>query len=151
MRIQDSQCTYLRSLHLESKLVVCYYFFIRRVTYAFVHFRAISRISETIPVLYVCGNHDIGDNPTIETLNEYRRHFGADYYGFWFGGVRCIVINSCLMMKPDAIPSVTEAQDRWFEEELEQAKLCAQQVLIFSHHPWFLNSFDEDEGESGYW
>jgi hypothetical protein len=125
--------------------------FFFRVTFAFVRFRAISRISETIPVLYVCGNHDIGDNPTIETLSEYRRHFGADYYGFWFGGVRCIVINSCLMMKPDAIPSVTEAQDIWLEEELEQAKLCAQQVLIFSHHPWFLNSFDEDEGESGYW
>jgi hypothetical protein len=54
-------------------------------------------------------------------------------------------------MTPDAIPEVAAAQDIWFEEEIEQAKLCAQQVLIFTHHPWFLHDINEDEGEKKYW
>jgi hypothetical protein len=87
----------------------------------------------------------------VWTVVEYRKHFGMDYYGFWYGGLRCLVINSCLMMNPAAIPEVAHAQDVWLEEEIEQAKLCAQQVMVFSHHPWFLHSVDEDEGDSGYW
>ena len=84
--------------------------------------KAMCHISETIPVLYVCGNHDIGDKPTMETLTEYRKYFGPDYYGFWYGGVRCLILNSCLFMNPEAIPEVSAAQDIWFEEEIEQAK-----------------------------
>lgn len=113
--------------------------------------KAMCHLSETIPVLYIAGNHDLGDAPTMDSLLAYRKHFGPDYYGFWYNGVRCLVLNSCLMMTPDAIPEVSAAQDIWFEEEIEQAKLCAQQVLIFTHHPWFLHTIDEDEGEKKYW
>lgn len=113
--------------------------------------KAMCHLSETIPVLYVAGNHDLGDKPTMETLTAYRKYFGPDYYGFWYNGIRCLVLNSCLMMTPSAIPEVSAAQDIWFEEEIEQAKLCAQQVLIFTHHPWFLHDVNEDEGEKKYW
>ncbi len=114
--------------------------------------KAMCHLSETIPVLYVAGNHDLGDAPTMDTLTAYRKHFGPDYYGFWYNGIRCLVLNSCLFMSPEAIPDVTAAQDIWFEEEIEQAKLCAQQVLIFTHHPWFLTDVNEgEEAGNQYW
>src|SRR5690606_6640447 len=37
--------------------------------------RLMARVSETIPVLYVCGNHDVCDHPTLETLGGYLKHF----------------------------------------------------------------------------
>jgi hypothetical protein len=35
----------------------------------------------------------------------------------------------------------------WLEEELEQCKLCALQVVIFSHHPWILPEQEQGQGQ----
>jgi hypothetical protein len=45
-----------------------------------------ARVSETIPVLYVPGVNDVGVQPTTESIAKYQSLYGADYYGFWFGG-----------------------------------------------------------------
>ena len=38
-------------------------------------------------------------------------------------------------------------------QEIEQAKMCSTQIMVFSHHPWFLESAEEEdileEDESG--
>ena len=39
-----------------------------------------------IPLICVCGNHDIGDSPTQQSLQKYRSNFGDDFYSFWVGG-----------------------------------------------------------------
>ena len=108
--------------------------------------KTIARISESIPILHVPGVHDVGQLPTSDSLNAYRDRFGADYYGFWYGGVRCLILNSTLMMSA-ALPAESESykQNEWFAEEIEQAKLCATHVLIFTHHPWFLSTIDEED------
>jgi len=98
--------------------------------------KSIARISETIPVLIVPGSSDIGTPPTLEGLARYRTNFGADFYGFWYSGVRCLVVNSSLLIYQDSLPEETLAHDLWLEEEIEQAKLCSTHLLIFSHHPW---------------
>ena len=41
-----------------------------------------------IPLLCVCGNHDVGDSPTAETISTYKSNYGDDYYSFWVGGKR---------------------------------------------------------------
>ena len=110
--------------------------------------KTIARVSDSIPLLFLPGNHDIGNVPTVASLDAYRQRFGADYYGFWFGGLRCIVLNSTLMLRPDALPVEARGQDEWFAEEIELAKLGAAHVLIFTHHPWFVDSVDE---EDSYW
>ena len=102
-----------------------------------------SRISETIPVLFVAGLNDVGSTPTPESLSCYRQNFGADYYGFWYGGTRCIVINSSLLINGEYLPAEAKDQEIWFEEEIEQAKMCSNQVLIFSHHPWTSTQSEE--------
>lgn len=125
--------------------------------------KAMARLSDTIPALYVPGINDFRTDPiamveadesfilTTHCLAEYRRRFGSDYYGFWYGGVRCLVVNSSLMFLSasiqlsnsshqqydNALADEVKAHDIWFEEEIEQAKLCSTHMLIFSHHPWF--------------
>jgi 3',5'-cyclic AMP phosphodiesterase CpdA len=102
--------------------------------------RCISRISETIPVLFLPGNHDLGDEITKENLELYHKSYGADYYGFWYGGMRGLVINTSLMIHADKLPDEAKLQNEWLENEIEQAILCATSVLIFQHHPWFIDN-----------
>ena len=43
-------------------------------------------LHSNIPLICVCGNHDIGNIPTKETVESYRSSFGPDYFSFWVGG-----------------------------------------------------------------
>ena len=56
-----------------------------------------------IPLLCVCGNHDVGNAPSAVTIERYVSEFGDDYFGFWVGGVRGIVINSNLYYDPSEV------------------------------------------------
>mmetsp|Transcript_2778 Transcript_2778/g.4182 ORF Transcript_2778/g.4182 Transcript_2778/m.4182 type:complete len:928 (+) Transcript_2778:61-2844(+) len=108
--------------------------------------RCAARVSETIPVLFVPGDHDCAENgiPTPESLERYRSRYGCDHFGFWYGGVRLLVINSTLMIHPERAPVQAAYQDTWLEEELEQCRMCAMHVVVFSHHRWFIDHADED-------
>jgi hypothetical protein len=105
--------------------------------------RVMARLSDTIPAMYVPGARDVGDVPTPESLSRYRALFGADFYGAWFGGVRCLVLNSSLMSNPEGAPEEALQQDTWFAEEVEQAKLCSTSIAVFTYHPWFHAQVDE--------
>ena len=43
-------------------------------------------LDSDIPLVCVCGNHDVGNAPTKESLRKYRSDFGDDYFTFWVGG-----------------------------------------------------------------
>ena len=43
----------------------------------------------------------LGEVPTTASLAAYRKLFGRDHYGFWYGGVRCLVVNSPLLIHPE--------------------------------------------------
>lgn len=101
-------------------------------------------VSDSIPVLFVPGSSDVGNPPTMASLNAYRDRFGSDYYGFWYGGLRCLVLNSTLLQNPSSLPAEASKQDEWLAEEIEQAKLCSTHVLIFMHHPWFISNIEEE-------
>ena len=45
-------------------------------------FRITSQLNKDIPIYWVAGNHDVGNTPTPETLNSYRKLFGEDNYSF---------------------------------------------------------------------
>ena len=109
--------------------------------------KAMARVSDTIPVVYCPGVRDVGAVPTPETLRAYRSRFGADYFGFWYGGMRGIVINSSLLISPSGAPEEAARQETWLTEEIEQSKLCSSSVVLFSYHPWFLQSMDEADAE----
>lgn len=44
--------------------------------------RIYSKLDESVPLICVCGNHDVGNKPTINTIQLYKEEFGDDYFTF---------------------------------------------------------------------
>ena len=98
---------------------------------------AISRVSESIPLVFVTAQ-----NRCVSDL-AFARSFGADWYGFWFGGMRGLVLNSALIADHETPQS--KAQEEWFDGECEQGQLGGHHLVVFTYHPWFEKGpHDED-------
>ena len=95
----------------------------------------------TVPSYLISGNHDVGNNPTEESLNRYRKTIGKDYYLFKNKGVTFIVVNSQLWKSP--VKGETEKQDSWLKKNLTAAKKEKSPVVILQHYPLFLEKSDE--------
>jgi 3',5'-cyclic AMP phosphodiesterase CpdA len=110
-------------------------------------FKRISgKIDPSIPAYYLAGNHDVGRDPTPETLALYRQNFGPDYYSFRAGPVYGIVLNSTLIHSPGKAESEYRAQLSWLKAELEKAKGSdARHIIVFQHHPYFINEGQEPD------
>ena len=101
-----------------------------------------ARISESIPVLYVPGDGDVGSD--LATLQAYRSRFGSDYFGFWFYSMRIIVANSSLLLSSSGeLAEEAAAHKEWLEEEIESCKLLSNHTVLFMHHSFFVKSFEE--------
>lgn len=109
--------------------------------------KLVARVSDTIPVVFVPGPYEVGQIPTPSTLSNYRSLFGADYYSFWYQGMKGIVVNSSLLIDGANAPEEADLQSLWLEEEIEQAKLCASTIVLFTYHPWYYENIDEDDVE----
>ena len=40
-------------------------------------------LDKEIPLVCLSGNHDIGEEPTMELIENYKKDFGDDYFSFW--------------------------------------------------------------------
>ena len=111
--------------------------------------RVYSQLRADVPLVCVCGNHDVGNRPTPASIARYAADFGDDFFAFRVRGVACIVVNSNLWGLPADAPLVDQ-QFVWLEAELARAHAShAQHILLFCHHPLFLESVDEpDDSDS---
>jgi 3',5'-cyclic AMP phosphodiesterase CpdA len=138
--------------------------------------RTMSRIDEEIALVCVCGNHDLGNLPNKATVELWTDRFGSDYFAFWAGGCRCIVLNSSLHAEDlwDEVLSAPEAsredgqpqtpaglaadraeaeamaaeQEAWLDLELEAVQAsAAAHTLVFTHVPPF-TATDDEPGDS---
>jgi 3',5'-cyclic AMP phosphodiesterase CpdA len=108
------------------------------------YFRITAQLDPSIPVYAVAGNHDVGNEPTPESLADYREHFGPDYYSFEQPGIYAIVLNTSLIAAPDYVAAEAEAQRIWLASELDRARASgASHLFVFQHHSWFLEQADE--------
>lgn len=97
-----------------------------------------------IPVVCVCGNHDVGDTPTPETVSKYRSSFGDDYFSFYCGGVYFLVVNSQYWQDRSMTQELAKAHEEWLDKELEAVKAkIPKHVVVFQHIPLFIFSADE--------
>ncbi|XP_032559340.1 serine/threonine-protein phosphatase CPPED1 isoform X2 [Chiroxiphia lanceolata] len=102
---------------------------------------------QDIPLVFVSGNHDVGNSPTRETIDDYCKNWGDDYFSFWVGGVFFLVLNSQLFFDSSQCPELKEAQDVWLDEQLAVAeKQKCKHIIVFQHIPLFLSTPDEDHG-----
>lgn len=110
-----------------------------------------SGLHPDIALVCLCGNHDVGNRPTVSTIEKFRTNFGDDYMAFWVNGTYNIVLNSSLFSDPSAAFDSYTAQLHWLEERLRYAteqhnnkKQARNMIFVFSHHPWFLDNENED-------
>jgi predicted phosphodiesterase len=106
----------------------------------------VAGIDSSIPLVCVCGNHDVGDRPTAQTLEAYRDNFGKSHFSFWARNAHCLVINSSLMIDPSGASAYQEAQEAWLIGEMERAHTeLARHRFVFMHHSLFLTQADEED------
>lgn len=109
---------------------------------------AMRELHDDIALVCVCGNHDVGNRPTPQTISQYRTDFGDEYLAFWTNGTYNIILNNVLFNNPEGAPEMFKEQLEWLEDRLKYAnKFNAAQIYVFAHHPWFLydERFDTDQ------
>mmetsp|Transcript_19945 Transcript_19945/g.39158 ORF Transcript_19945/g.39158 Transcript_19945/m.39158 type:complete len:456 (+) Transcript_19945:106-1473(+) len=103
-----------------------------------------SDLDSEIELVCVCGNHDVGQTPTPQTLEAYKNRFGDDYFSFRVGSDRYVVLNSQLYMDPSKCKEAAEAQDLWLDGELfDRAPSAVRHNIAFTHIPPFISKPDE--------
>jgi 3',5'-cyclic AMP phosphodiesterase CpdA len=108
--------------------------------------RGLEKLNKSISIYNVAGNHDVGNEPTPQSLATYREQFGPDYYTFDYPGMRGIVLDSSIIQAPKNVPDQAKAQEEWLNTELEKAKAeRVRRVIIFQHIPYFLEKPDEPD------
>jgi len=110
------------------------------------------KIDSRVPLVCVCGNHDIGDIPNSSTLQAYKRNYGDDYFCFWVGGCMCLVLNSTLFCHSEEAQEYHKEHLAWLRERLEEFKMLKEMqpekvahLIVFQHHPIFTERADEPE------
>jgi hypothetical protein len=103
--------------------------------------RILGRLNPDIRVYSIPGNHDVGNEPTPETLAAYTRQFGPDHFSFKVGSFVGIALDSCLVYAPKNAPNAAAQQEQWFGAELERARRDgARHIVVFQHHPLFISN-----------
>ncbi len=95
----------------------------------------------SMPVYLAPGNHDVGNEPTVESLERYRRLQGADYYTAMEHGYKLLIVNTQLWKFH--VPEESEKHNTWFSEELLKTTQSGTPTLIVSHYPPFVATPDE--------
>ncbi|KAK6644389.1 hypothetical protein RUM43_000656 [Polyplax serrata] len=101
------------------------------------------KLDKDIPLICICGNHDVGNTPTKETVQLYKSSFGDDYFSFWCGGILFLAINSQFFFDSSKVPDLAIEQEKWIEKKLTEAE--NKRIIVFQHIPWFLKSDDEED------
>ena len=105
----------------------------------------IARKLDGIPLYNVPGNHDVGNEPTPESLAAFRKKFGRDYYTFRHADFEGIVLDSSLIQHPDEAPDEAQRQEQWLKTELGKPPNGVRLIAVFQHIPWFLENPDEPD------
>lgn len=96
-----------------------------------------------IPCHCAAGNHDVENQPTAETLKNYREKIGPDYFAVEHKGYTFAIANTQLWKAP--VEGESEKHDTWFKETLATAKAKNSPVVVVTHYPLFVDKPDEKE------
>ncbi len=105
-------------------------------------FKVFKDLDPEIPLVCVCGNHDVGNRPTRDTIANYTSVWGDDYFSFWHGGVQFIILNSQFYEDCSLTEDLAKAQDVWLDQQLALVPK-SKHTFVFQHIPWFINDPDE--------
>lgn len=98
--------------------------------------------NKEIPIYYLPGNHDVGNEAESDEVAAFVRRYGHDRFVHQEKEYTVIGYNSCVIKANTA-----EEPDEymWLEEQLGNAKQTGRPIIVVSHHPVFTQSPDEKE------
>lgn len=97
------------------------------------------RLDPLIPLVCLCGNHDVGNQPTKDSINAYKSFFGDDFFAFWCNGCYFVCVNSNIYFDSTKAEDLYAEQHAWLKDRLAYARESnARKIFLCSHHPWFL-------------
>jgi 3',5'-cyclic AMP phosphodiesterase CpdA len=110
------------------------------------YLRISKKLDPKIRLFHVAGNHDVGNEPTPESLAKYRKAIGPDYYTFQAGDITGIVIDSSLLKAPQKVSEEAAKMETWLQAELAKARQSgAKNIIVFQHIPFFLKEPGEPD------
>ena len=110
--------------------------------------RVWSGLDDDIPLLCMCGNHDVGNAPTAESIERYTNAIGDDYYAFWYNRCYFICLNTNVYNDNTHCLDQYNAQNAWLENCLKSAKRKKpRRIFLFGHHPWFFSNENESSND----
>ncbi len=93
---------------------------------------SIGKLHLDTPVFVLPGNHDICNEPSLADIEDYRSHWGDDYYVFWYGKDKYVVVNSQPYWNSSNCPEEASSQDAWLATQLSAPDNAnADNVVIF--------------------
>ncbi len=97
----------------------------------------------SVPSYPAPGNHDVGNTPTVSSLDRYRAAMGADYYSFEHKGYTFVIVDTSLWKAP--LAGESEKQDAWLGQTLTAAHDKNSPVFVVGHYPLYLTKPDDAE------
>ncbi len=107
--------------------------------------RITAKIKPAIKVYYSPGNHDIGQVPSPESLEKYRKNYGSDRFSFKHKGSAFIGFNTGLIKAK--LEKAEQEQYNWLSVKLRKSR-NSQHILLFTHYPFFNKTVDESTAYS---
>jgi serine/threonine-protein phosphatase CPPED1 len=108
--------------------------------------RIAAKLDPAIKLYSLPGNHDVGNEPTKESLARYRERFGPDYYAFRSGSIAGFVLNSNLEKGAEKVPEEAAKMEAWLKTELAKARAeGVRHLIVFQHISFFLEDPNEPD------
>ena len=100
-------------------------------------------IDSSIPYLITNGNHDIGNEPSAESIKLFQSFFGHEF-NLWSNDLmEIITFNSQLFAMNVCLKQQQNYAMNWLKKALETPKKASFRFL-FMHHPLFIETIEED-------
>ena len=94
----------------------------------------------SIPIYFLPGNHDVGNDATSEAVEEFVARYGSDRFVCHERDYSIVGYNSCVIKaETDAEPE----EYRWLRKQLRRLPR-RRPTIVVAHHPIFVNKPDEE-------
>ncbi|SBT46638.1 serine/threonine protein phosphatase CPPED1, putative [Plasmodium ovale wallikeri] len=103
-------------------------------------------LDKSIDLYVFCGNHDVGNEPTYETINHFEKTWGDSYYSFVYNNCGFIILNSPVFFDDTHVSELKDKQLKWLEDTLKKmTSLHVKYKFLLLHHALMYDHIYEDE------
>ncbi len=94
----------------------------------------------SIPIYFLAGNHDVGNDAKEEAIAQFVAHYGSDRFVSRERDYSIVGYNSCVIK---AETDAEEQEYRWLKRQLRRLPR-RRPAIVVAHHPIFVNEPDEE-------